>query len=87
MGREPYYGQLDTRQQGPARLQCNIPQPQPQYMQSLRPIPQRERYRATLFDCPMYDAVEDDEYGQDVQLDAFGMCPVVYLRNELIVWR
>lgn len=80
---KPYYAMPDTRQQGPARPQCDILQPQ--FVQPSRLVAPREHYRATQFDHPMYDAVEDDDYGQDAQLDSFGMCPVVCLRNELTV--
>jgi ATP-dependent DNA helicase HFM1/MER3 len=66
----PYYTVQDNRQQGPARPYYNILQPQ--FNQPLRPVAPRERYRTTQYNSPMYDAVEDDEYGQDAQLDSFG---------------
>ncbi|KAJ4381624.1 ATP-dependent DNA helicase MER3 [Didymella sp. IMI 355093] len=67
---EPYYAMQDPRQQGPARPQYDIIQ-QRQFMQLSRPVATRERYRATQYDHPMYDAVEDDDFEQNAQLDSF----------------
>ena len=72
---EPYYAVQDMRRQGPARPQYNILQPQ--FIQPPRPVAPRERYRATQYDHPMYDEVEDDNYGRATQLDSSGTCPVV----------
>ena len=63
-----YYSTQGMRQQDPR--QYNVFQPQ--FVQASRPVAPRERYRATQYDHPMYDAVEDDEYGQGTQLDSFG---------------
>lgn len=49
-------------------------------MQASRSVATRERYRATQHDHLMYDAVEDDEYGQDAPLDAFGTSQVTKQR-------
>jgi ATP-dependent DNA helicase HFM1/MER3 len=78
---DPYYTTQDVRQQGPARSQYNILQPQ--FMQPSRPVAPRERYRATQYDHPVYDAVEDDEYGQDAQLGSFGTYLAVFLEWNL----
>lgn len=64
------YATQDMCQRGSTRVQYNFLQPQ--FVQSSRSIPQRERYRATQHDHPMYDAVEDADSEQDAQLDSFG---------------
>jgi ATP-dependent DNA helicase HFM1/MER3 len=47
---------------------------QPQCKQPSRPVAARDRYRATQYDNPMYDIVEDDNtYGKGTQFDPFGM--------------
>lgn len=77
---EPYYGVQDTRQQGPVRPQHNILQPQ--LIQPSRPVAPQERYRARRYDHPMYDAAENDDYGQDAQLDSFGGFSEVRVKCE-----
>jgi ATP-dependent DNA helicase HFM1/MER3 len=65
---ERYYSTQGMRQQDPRRYSVL----QPQFVQPSRPVVPRERYRATQYDHSMYDAVEDDGYGQGAQLDSFG---------------
>lgn len=66
-----------------------FPQPQSNPFQSqstrmARSSGPRERYRATQYEHPMYDAVEDDNYEQRASLDEFGKslkCPLQYRAN------
>jgi ATP-dependent DNA helicase HFM1/MER3 len=45
----------------------------PQFKQPGRPMAPRDRYRATQYDDPQYDVVEDDSmYDRGHQLDSFG---------------
>ncbi|KAF1832065.1 ATP-dependent DNA helicase MER3 [Decorospora gaudefroyi] len=45
---------------------------QPQFTEKQRTVPARDRYRATQYNNPMYDVVEDDSaYGDDAPLDSF----------------
>ncbi|KAH7384519.1 nucleotide-sugar transporter-domain-containing protein [Pyrenochaeta sp. MPI-SDFR-AT-0127] len=45
---------------------------QPDVRQPARPIAPRDRYRASQYDNPMYDVVEDDDYyNQDEEFDVF----------------
>ena len=75
---ERYPPTQGMRQQGPSRPQYNVLQPQ--FKQAPRPIAPRERYRVTQYDHSMYDAVEDDDYGQSAPLDSFGMRPALSWR-------
>jgi ATP-dependent DNA helicase HFM1/MER3 len=68
---ERSYLPLGADQQRPSRPQYDVFQPQ--YIQTTRLVSPRERYRATQYDHPTYDAVEDDDYGQGEPLDSFGM--------------
>ena len=46
----------------------------PQFKQPGRSVAPRDRYRATQYDDPQYDVVEDDSiYDRGQQLDSFGM--------------
>jgi hypothetical protein len=56
--------------QEPSRLQYNVPRLE--FAQAPRPTTPRRQYRATQYEHPMYDDVEDDMLGQDEQLDTFG---------------
>ena len=45
----------------------------PQFRQPARQPTQRDRYRATQYDDPMYDVVEDEEpYDRNAPFDSFG---------------
>jgi ATP-dependent DNA helicase HFM1/MER3 len=68
-----YYLPEDSEQpDAPRRARYDILQPQ--FKQPARPVPARDRYRATQHDNPMYDVVEDENtYSQGPQFDSFGM--------------
>ena len=69
------YYHLDAHERGGAPR--HVPRhemPQPRYKQPVRPCAPRDRYRATQYDNPMYDIVEDEETcgGFNTPFDSFG---------------
>ncbi|KAF2130634.1 hypothetical protein P153DRAFT_288291 [Dothidotthia symphoricarpi CBS 119687] len=69
---EHYYLPDDFERGNASRHASQYAVHQPQFKQSAKPVAPRDRYRATAFDNPAYDAVEDDDaYGQEVAFDSF----------------
>lgn len=63
---------------------------QPHFKQLPRPVPPRNRYRATQYEDPMYDVVEDDiADGPGSHLDSFGtfIRPTAWNKVSLMLCR
>jgi ATP-dependent DNA helicase HFM1/MER3 len=74
MGDQYYLPEDHDRPGAPRRQASSYNILQPQFKQQVRPAAARDRYRATQYDNPMYDVVEDDSaYSQGAQFDSFGM--------------
>lgn len=70
---------MDERHHYPMCRESRQEPPLPRYKvprlglaQTPRLATPRRQYRATQYEHPMYDDVEDDIYEQDEQLDTFG---------------
>jgi ATP-dependent DNA helicase HFM1/MER3 len=74
MGDQYFLPEDVERPEAPRRHASSYNILQPQFKQPARPAAARDRYRATQYDNPMYDVVEDDvAYSQGTQFDSFGM--------------
>lgn len=78
---ERHYYPRRAYEQDPPQRQFN--EPPLEFTHTRRPTEPRQRYRATQYEHPMYDEVEDDYYGHSEQLDAFGKPAELFLRCRL----
>lgn len=77
-----FYGQHDREPMAASRHMSHNGMLQHQFKKTRNEVVPHQRYRATQYDDPKYDTVENDElYGDSVPYDSFGAMHALSCRS------